>query len=673
MKQKTWIRSILLLAVTVMVAAGLFVLLFHYDNKYTGRSTISQEGWTFVSEKGIYDPAYLVDGWELYPDALLTPEELAAGDQRMAGGLRPADGLRPIRTFVGEYLNLAPLHDDGSPYGEATWRLRIRYDGPAMTGTLLLPEVFCAFRLYVNGEELASQGSIDPYRPLVQDTVASFPLLPENEIVVQTANYSHYYSGVTYPPVLGATQTMWTYTVVRLVFYGFLCFGTLAAALFSIAFWLGGGWRRDRVALLFGALAAGFAVWVSYPFSRLLGIPLIRPLYALEDASFLLVLWCTLRIALHLCKLARTRWGRHLSALSFAMLLVSILVPLLVLPTVPGYAAVYGVLITLYELLASLTLAGLALYGSFKMCGSGSWMLCGAGFLATGLLAGALTVYSFEPAQFGWFEEYGAFALVVCFGILMVQRSFGMVRENRILNEHLQEEVARKTREMGVLVSERDDLISKFLHDLKSPTAVMNAYAHMVRQNNIALDENTRSQLAVIEEKCADLGDRVRQVQQYTVENPLITPHKDVELCTLLQDFYTFSKPDVEMDGQNFRLELPDSPCRVSADSDKLERMLQNLIYNAVAYTPADGEIRLVLTRDDENAYLSVQDTGSGIEPDVLPHIFERFYTTRAEDGGSGLGLYIVRTIAREHGGEVSVQSHLGKGTNFIVRLPLSK
>lgn len=659
MKEKSLPKSVLLLAATLLVAGGLFALLFRVDNKYTGRGAVAQDGWTALAEKELHSPVYLVDGWELYPDVLLSPPQLGSG------------GVHPTATFVGQYLNLAPLHRDASPYGVSTWRLRIRYDGPAVTATLVLPEVFCSFRLFVNGQELAAKGSLDPYRPLVQDTAVSFPLLAENEIVVQTANYSHYYSGVTYPPILGTTQAVWRTTGVRLVFYGFLSFATLAAALFSMAFWLGGGWRRDRVVVLFGALAASFAVWTAYPFARLLGVSLVGLFYALEDAAFLLILWCTLAIALHLCGLAHTRWGRRLSAFALAMLPVGILVPLAVLPAAPGYAPLYGVLVTAYELLASLALAGLALYGSLKKGAGAGWMLWGAGFLGAGLLAGALTVYSFEPAQLGWFEEYGAFGLVLCFGVLIVRRSFALVEENRTLSHHLQEEVERKTRELGLLAGERDDLIAKFLHDMKSPAAVMRSYAHMVRQNNVALDAGTRQQLERIEEKCADLGDRVRQAQLYTAENPLITPHKAVELGAFLGEFYTFSRPDVEMDGQNLLLELPDEPCWVLADQDKLERLLENLVYNAVAHTGAGGEIRLKLSRDDENAYLVVKDNGSGIPPQVLPHIFQRFYTTRGEEGGSGLGLYIVRTIAREHGGQVSVRSQPGAGAEFTVWLPL--
>lgn len=661
MRQNNWFKSVLFIAAVTFTAALFFLFIFTADNKYTARAQVSQENYTILSEYDLSHPLYLADGWELWPDALLSPEQLSSED------------TEAIQTFVGEYLNLSPLHSHLSPYGTSTWRLRIRYSGSATDAALLLPEVFCAFRLYVNGTQIAEQGSIEPYSPRVQDTMVSFPLLPENEIVIQTANFSHYYSGLTYPPIIGSAQTVGTYLGSRLLFYGFLCFGAFAAALFSLAHWLGTKVKRDPVALLFGTLALGFSVWISYPFSRFLGVTIIRPLYALEDAASLLVLWCALRITLRLCKVSLFKWAKLLSRFAFSMLLVGMFVPLFILPAFPAYGLLYGKLITAYRLFAAGVLTILTFYGSLRGREGSGWMLCSAALYGAGLLSGALTVSSFEPARFGWMEEYGAFSLVLCFGVLMVGRSYTMLRENLRLNEDLQREVAEKTHDLTMMINERESLISKFLHDMKSPAAFMLSYSRMVRQNNILLDEKTQEQLTIIEEKCSVLTDRVRQVQQFTSENPLITQQSVLELVAFLEKFYLFNKPDVEMDGQNFLLHLQKGTCLVRGNRDKLSRLLQNLIYNAVNATPPGGEIRITLTWDDETARLRVEDTGCGIPPEVLPRIFDQFFTTHANDGGTGMGLYIVRTIAQEHGGAIDVESLPGKGTAFLVRLPLAR
>ena len=108
----------------------------------------------------------------------------------------------------------------------------------------------------------------------------------------------------------------------------------------------------------------------------------------------------------------------------------------------------------------------------------------------------------------------------------------------------------------------------------------------------------------------------------------------------------------------------------VWADSQKLERLLQNLIYNAVDFTPMDGAITLSLYTAGPNACIEILDTGCGIPAANLQKIFERNYTTRADSGGQGLGLYIVSCIAREHRGSVSVRSKEGRGTAFTVMIP---
>ena len=107
------------------------------------------------------------------------------------------------------------------------------------------------------------------------------------------------------------------------------------------------------------------------------------------------------------------------------------------------------------------------------------------------------------------------------------------------------------------------------------------------------------------------------------------------------------------------------------ADRERLLQLLGNLVDNAIKFTPAGGAITLALGRGDGQVSLSVRDTGPGIPPEQLAHVFERYWKgVRKSPDGAGLGLYICRGIARAHGGEVTVESQVGQGATFTVRLP---
>jgi signal transduction histidine kinase len=116
-----------------------------------------------------------------------------------------------------------------------------------------------------------------------------------------------------------------------------------------------------------------------------------------------------------------------------------------------------------------------------------------------------------------------------------------------------------------------------------------------------------------------------------------------------------------------------DAPILVHGDASRLEQVLQNLVQNAVKYSPHGGQVTLRV-RAAEQAEVTVEDRGVGIPRDALPRLFQRFYrvehaTTRGISG-LGIGLYVVQEIVSLHGGTVAVESEVGRGSRFFVRLP---
>jgi two-component system phosphate regulon sensor histidine kinase PhoR len=129
------------------------------------------------------------------------------------------------------------------------------------------------------------------------------------------------------------------------------------------------------------------------------------------------------------------------------------------------------------------------------------------------------------------------------------------------------------------------------------------------------------------------------------------------------------------MDQRGVIIELHiDNAVEISADRDRLKSVILNLLDNAIHYSPEGGIIRLSLsTPSKEVVQIIVEDSGPGIAPNDLRHIFKRFYradTERARENGSGFGLAIAEQVVRLHNGQITVESVLGVGTKFIVELP---
>jgi two-component system sensor histidine kinase BaeS len=112
----------------------------------------------------------------------------------------------------------------------------------------------------------------------------------------------------------------------------------------------------------------------------------------------------------------------------------------------------------------------------------------------------------------------------------------------------------------------------------------------------------------------------------------------------------------------------------VLGDADRLAQALRNLISNAIRHTPAGGQVTMRVERSGERVTIQVADTGSGIAPEDLPHVFDRFYrgdkSRSRRGGGAGLGLAITRQLVTAHGGQIEVASAPGLGTSFVIALP---
>src|SRR5260370_31510896 len=159
-----------------------------------------------------------------------------------------------------------------------------------------------------------------------------------------------------------------------------------------------------------------------------------------------------------------------------------------------------------------------------------------------------------------------------------------------------------------------------------------------------------------------------------TDENQVLLEREPVRLDLLVADVAATTEPLAAEKSITMEL-LANEPATVLGDEVRLIQVIMNLIVNALTYTNAGGKVKLEVRAQNNSAILTVRDTGIGIAPEHLEHIFERFYRvdparSRAA-GGAGLGLAIVDWVVHAHDGTISVASTPGQGTTFTVQLPL--
>ncbi|HEX9941955.1 MAG TPA: ATP-binding protein [Thermoanaerobaculia bacterium] len=236
--------------------------------------------------------------------------------------------------------------------------------------------------------------------------------------------------------------------------------------------------------------------------------------------------------------------------------------------------------------------------------------------------------------------------------------------------------VARDTTELTRVADMRRDFVANVSHELKTPLAAIRGYAETLRDG--ALDEppTARRFTERILNQCQRLQELLDDLLTLSrLEGLALSPDRElVDLAAVTRRAVELLSPAAREKRVTIEVEAePVLP--VLGDPDGLERLLLNLLDNAIKYNHADGKVVVRLSRTDGEALLEVSDTGIGIPPESLPRIFERFYRVdkgRArEEGGTGLGLAIVKHVAQVHGGQVEVESRLGRGSIFRVRLPL--
>lgn len=212
-------------------------------------------------------------------------------------------------------------------------------------------------------------------------------------------------------------------------------------------------------------------------------------------------------------------------------------------------------------------------------------------------------------------------------------------------------------------------VIRGVVHDVRNPLTFINGYAELLGETQ---DAPQRDQARdAIYRNVQDIDEMLRELADFTAGSDT-THKKPTDIVELVQDVVKQFRPRAEAARTKVSVRIRLKDARIaSLDAPKIRRVVSNLVKNAIEATPSGGRITVVAVRYKTDVYVWVRDSGRGVPPEVMSRLFEPF-VTHGKKGGTGLGLSICRRFAEQHGGEVGCRTRMGKGTRFIVRLPLA-
>lgn len=322
---------------------------------------------------------------------------------------------------------------------------------------------------------------------------------------------------------------------------------------------------------------------------------------------------------------------------------------------------------------------------TLKLRGCHAWQ---ASVMSFGIIVLALAA-TVVPA--GWplrIAVLGIIALVVAEGLANHRRTDQLIYSEHALkqhNERLIQAVAAATRELrdankALATSNlelmetdrlREALVANVTHDLRTPlTAIKGAAENLLDGIAGKLDADQREYVEIVRDHATRLGATVNELlhaARLEAGKVSLSP-EPIDVIALVEDVTRGLETLARERG--IRVEARGRRVVVAADREKLHRAVENLVSNAIKFTADGGEVVVEVEGSADAVEVAVRDTGHGIPAEELPRLFERFYRGSARAPGTGLGLSIARNLVRLHGGEITVSSQVGRGSEFRVRLP---
>ncbi|MFP4228793.1 MAG: sensor histidine kinase, partial [Salinivenus sp.] len=246
-------------------------------------------------------------------------------------------------------------------------------------------------------------------------------------------------------------------------------------------------------------------------------------------------------------------------------------------------------------------------------------------------------------------------------------------RQNRQL-EAYNRELIRTNRRLRELAEERSRLLGMAVHDLKNPLFGVRALSEIVLETE-SLSDRARRKLDLIRQSAQETLELINDLMDSASEVLEGRLHQEpVDLNVLARQGVRSFLPQAERKEQTIHCSVPEHPCVVNGDRQKLREAVNNLVSNALKYSPPGTSVDVTVAQDEGQVRIAVTDQGPGLSAHDQRRLFAPFQRLGPEPTGnevsSGLGLYIVKQITDLHGGEVEVDTGLGEGSTFTLVFP---
>jgi signal transduction histidine kinase len=279
---------------------------------------------------------------------------------------------------------------------------------------------------------------------------------------------------------------------------------------------------------------------------------------------------------------------------------------------------------------------------------------------------------TFAMRQFNWMG-----LLIFFLPIVLSSVAFqAYVRQMKAHMDNLEAIITERTQELSQLMQEKDAFLAVLTHDMKSPLTTIGLYANILKTRPDILQ--TRPQLSDLivrsQQSLTEIVNNILDLEKLRTGGTMPMNKERLDLVPILEYITQSLMIQAEEKGIQMQANIPTDAIIVKVDRQQMERVFQNLISNAIKYTPKEGEVFVETYAKNGSAVIHIRDTGYGIPEEELPYIFDRFRrVAKHEDKavGTGLGLAITKALVEAHSGTIAVTSKEDSGSTFTISLPV--